>query len=97
MTQVGAFGFYAGLNITAFVLIFLFMPETKQRTLEELDQIFSVPTGVFIKYNTKVALPYWVSRYVKRNKNARLEPLYKFEEAGTAEEINQQYNRDAKV
>ena len=39
MGNVGAFGFYAGLNVIAFVLIFLFMPETKQRTLEELDQV----------------------------------------------------------
>jgi hypothetical protein len=35
---------YAGLNIAAFVLIFFFVPETKQRTLEELDQVScSVP------------------------------------------------------
>lgn len=33
MTPVGAFGFYAGLNIVALVMIFLFLPETKQRTL----------------------------------------------------------------
>lgn len=26
ITQVGAFGFYAGLNLIAFVLIFLFVP-----------------------------------------------------------------------
>jgi hypothetical protein len=37
MTSVGAFGFYAGLNITAYVMIFFLCPETKQRTLEELD------------------------------------------------------------
>jgi hypothetical protein len=52
---------------------------------------------VFIKYNTSVALPYWYSRYIKMNKNARLEPLYKFEETGTAQEIDEQYQRDAKV
>jgi hypothetical protein len=39
MTPVGAFCFYAGLNLIAFVLIFLFVPETKQYTLEELDQV----------------------------------------------------------
>lgn len=37
MTQAGAFGFYAGLNLIAFVMIFFLVPETKQRTLEELD------------------------------------------------------------
>lgn len=34
---VGAFCLYAGFNIVAFVMIFLWVPETKQRTLEELD------------------------------------------------------------
>lgn len=33
MTPTGAFGFYAGLNICALVMIFLWLPETKQRTL----------------------------------------------------------------
>lgn len=30
---------YRGLNVIAFVMIFLWVPETKQRTLEELDYI----------------------------------------------------------
>jgi hypothetical protein len=33
-TPTGAFGFYAGLNMIALCMIFLFVPETKQRTLE---------------------------------------------------------------
>lgn len=32
-TPQGAFGFYAGLNVIAFIAIFLFLPETKERTL----------------------------------------------------------------
>ena len=36
MTPTGAFGFYAGLNIVALIMIFLFLPETKQRTLVSL-------------------------------------------------------------
>lgn len=40
-TITGAFGFYAGLNVVALVMIFLWLPETKQRTLEELDYIFN--------------------------------------------------------
>lgn len=34
---IGAFCLYAGFNVVAFVMIFLWVPETKQRTLEELD------------------------------------------------------------
>lgn len=37
MTPTGAFGFYAGLNICALVMIFLWLPETKQRTLVRLN------------------------------------------------------------
>ena len=33
MTPTGAFGFYAGLNVIAFCMIYLWLPETKQRTL----------------------------------------------------------------
>lgn len=75
-TPTGAFGFYAGLNIIAFFMIFLWVPETKQRTLEELDYIFGVPTKKFINYNVKVATPWWFQRWVMFNKNAKLEPLY---------------------
>ena len=79
MTVPGAFGFYAGLNVTAFVMIFLFVPETKQRTLEELDYIFAVPTRVHIKYQTGTVLPWWFKRYVLRKSNAACPPLYTFE------------------
>ncbi|GAB7362388.1 hypothetical protein MBLNU230_g2712t1 [Neophaeotheca triangularis] len=74
--QTGAFGFYAGLNIVAFCMIFLFVPETKQRTLEELDGIFGVPTGKFIHYQTTKAAPWWFKRWVLMRKSAQLEPLY---------------------
>uniref|UniRef100_A0A2D3VAC4 Probable polyol transporter 5 n=1 Tax=Ramularia collo-cygni TaxID=112498 RepID=A0A2D3VAC4_9PEZI len=77
--EVGAFGLYAGLNVAAFIMIFLFMPETKQRTLEELDQVFAVPGTKFIQYQTTKAAPYWFNRWVLMNKSAKLEPLYHFD------------------
>ncbi|KAH0580336.1 hypothetical protein H2248_001841 [Termitomyces sp. 'cryptogamus'] len=78
-TQVGAFGFYAGLNVVAFVMIFFLMPETKQRTLEELDYVFAVPTSRHISYQAKTYLPYWIKRYIFFRKT-ELEPLYNFDE-----------------
>lgn len=42
-TEVGAFGFYAGLNVAAFIMIFFFVPETKQRTLEEVSRLIILP------------------------------------------------------
>lgn len=80
-TATGAFGFYAALNVTAFVMIFFWVPETKQRTLEELDYIFAVPTRTHMNYQLTKALPYWFNRWVLMRKNTRLEPLYHFESA----------------
>ncbi|PVH68644.1 hypothetical protein DL98DRAFT_506666 [Cadophora sp. DSE1049] len=66
-TPQGAFGFYAGLNAIALVAIFLWMPETKQRTLEELDSVFGVPTRTHMQYQVKEVLPWWFKRYVMRS------------------------------
>jgi hypothetical protein len=38
MTPTGAFGFYAGLNLIGWALVFCFVRETKQLTLEEIDR-----------------------------------------------------------
>ena len=64
MTRPGAFGFYAGLNLIAWGMIFCFVRETKQLTLEELDQVYSVPTRQFIGYESKVWLPWFIKRYI---------------------------------
>ncbi|KAJ5622716.1 hypothetical protein N7528_005948 [Penicillium herquei] len=82
MTPTGAFGFYAALNITALVMIFLWVPETKQRTLEELDYIFAVPTRVHMHYQTFKVLPWWFKRYILRM-DVELEPLYHFDRLQT--------------
>ncbi|CAG7922543.1 unnamed protein product [Penicillium olsonii] len=66
MTQTGAFGFYAGLNLIAWGMIFCFVRETKQLTLEELDQVFSVQTGKYIHHELTVWLPWFIKRYVFR-------------------------------
>lgn len=53
----GAFGFYASLNVIVFIMILLWLPETKRRTLEELYYIFGVLTRKFVRNNSNVALP----------------------------------------
>ncbi|KAL4875852.1 hypothetical protein BJY04DRAFT_150573 [Aspergillus karnatakaensis] len=75
MTPTGAFGFYAGLNLIAWFMIFCFVRETKQLTLEELDQVFSVPTKEFIGYESKVWLPYFIKRHIFRQKIAKPVPI----------------------
>jgi MFS family permease len=91
-TPTGAFGFFAGLNMVAFVWIFLWVPETKQRTLEELDYIFAVPTRRFMSYQTGTWLPWFIQRYVFWNKNAQLKPLYTFDR-GIVEDIRDHRNQ----
>jgi len=71
MTPTGAFCFYAGLNLIAWGMIFCFVRETKQLTLEEIDQVFSVPTSVYLKYETKVWLPYFFKRHIMRKQIAK--------------------------
>ncbi|KAI0095961.1 hypothetical protein F4814DRAFT_178411 [Daldinia grandis] len=73
---VGAFGLYAGFNLVALVMIFFLVPETKQRTLEELDYVFAVPNRKFARYQVTKALPYGFKRWVLFQRNAVLEPLY---------------------
>ncbi|EFW20463.1 hypothetical protein D8B26_003161 [Coccidioides posadasii str. Silveira] len=85
MTPTGAFGFYAGLNVTALIMIYMWVPETKQRTLEELDYIFAVPTWRHVRYQVTEVLPWWFKRYIFR-KEAHLEPLYKLEHVARKEE-----------
>ena len=82
-TVVGAFGFYAGLNVIALCMIFLWVPETKQRTLEELDYVFAVPTRTHMHYQITKALPYWFKRNCLWQRHIRLEPLYQFDEGIT--------------
>ncbi|KAF9527412.1 putative facilitated glucose transporter [Crepidotus variabilis] len=77
MTPTGAFGFYAGLNLIAWFMIFCFVRETKQLTLEEIDQVFSIPTKEFISYESKVWLPYFIKRHVLRRKIAKPPPIVK--------------------
>lgn len=60
-------------------MIFLWLPETKQRTLEELDYVFAVPTRTFIRYNTTQWLPCFVKRWLLFRPDARPAPLYRFE------------------
>jgi hypothetical protein len=38
------------MNFLAFIMIFFWVPETKERTLEELDYIFAVPVPTFATY-----------------------------------------------
>jgi len=76
----GAFGFYAAMNAIAFFMIFFWLPETKQRSLEQLDYVFGISTRHHMSYQIKHSLPWWFKKYVLRRKNVTCEELYKFED-----------------
>lgn len=54
MSKIGlALGFYGGIAVLGWFYQLLFMPETKNRTLEEIDLIFEKQTIVIVKENIK--------------------------------------------
>ena len=87
-TTQGASSWYAGWNIVGFCLVLLFMPETKGKTLEELDQVFSVPTHIHAAYGLR-QLPYFFRRYLLRQ---HAEPERLYESEYTAEDKDLSYD-----
>ncbi|KAL2217068.1 putative MFS sugar transporter [Thermoascus aurantiacus ATCC 26904] len=54
MTRIGlTLGFYGGIAVLGWVYQILCMPETKDKSLEEIDELFSRPTAVVVRQNVK--------------------------------------------
>ncbi|KAJ5471174.1 hypothetical protein N7530_008531 [Penicillium desertorum] len=52
MQRIGlTLGFYGGIAVVGWVYQIIFMPETKNKSLEEIDELFSLPTAVIVKRN----------------------------------------------
>lgn len=75
-------GFYAGLNVLAFFMILFFLPETKQRTLEELDYVFGVSTRKHAAFELREQIPWWFGKWILRRKSQPEPQLYHFQDAG---------------
>lgn len=71
----GSFELYALLNVVAVILVFLFVPETRKKSLDELDDVFAISSRSFIRHQLTEYLPWFVRRYVFRQKQAHLRPL----------------------
>ncbi|KAM3083047.1 fructose symporter [Clarireedia jacksonii] len=57
MSNIGlTLGFYGGIAVVGWFYQVLFMPETKNKTLEEIDIIFSQPTSQLVKENLRSSL-----------------------------------------
>ena len=60
MTYPGlTLGFYGGIAFVGFFYQIFFMPETKDKTLEEIDDIFSKPTRVIVRENVVGMKKFW--------------------------------------
>ncbi|CZR53000.1 probable transporter (major facilitator superfamily) [Phialocephala subalpina] len=70
----GAFAWYAVWNVIGWVAVLLFVPETKGKTLEELDQVFGVRTRDHAAYGIR-QVKYFFNRYLLR-KDIEPEQLY---------------------
>lgn len=83
-------GFYAAWNVFGFVMILLFVPETKALSLEELDQVFSVPTRTHAAYQLR-QVPYWLRKNILRQNVGPQEVLYPWEAVtgGRAEDLRE--------
>jgi len=75
--STGAFCWYAAWNIVGFFAVLFFVPETKGKTLEELDQVFGIPSRLHAAYGMKQF--FWFFRkYLFRQD---IEPVRLYEDA----------------
>ncbi|KAF9880292.1 hypothetical protein CkaCkLH20_02246 [Colletotrichum karsti] len=72
----GALALFSGLNVVAFILVFLIVEETKQISLEELSLIYAVPKTKFMTYQLTKYLPYLWKRYITRSWGDREPPNF---------------------
>ncbi|CAM1511044.1 Fc.00g085570.m01.CDS01 [Cosmosporella sp. VM-42] len=70
----GAFFWYASWNVFGWIFCYFLLPETKARTLEELDKVFSMSNGEHAKYYFE-RLP-WYALKAARQHPAPMRPLY---------------------
>ncbi|KAM5341685.1 hypothetical protein ACJ41O_014716 [Fusarium nematophilum] len=72
----GTLGFFSGMNLVAWFLIFFFVEETKQLSLEELDLIFDQPKRRFARFELEKRLPYVMRRLFPCSGDAGDRPIY---------------------
>ena len=73
MKAQGAFGFYAFWNLAGWFMVYFLLPETKQFTLEELDEVFDIPLRTRIAYEFKELWPNF-QRSILWRKNVKGQP-----------------------
>lgn len=84
-------GLFTGLCMLAWVLIFIFVPETTGKTLEEINYIFGVPTRKHADYQLREVLPWWLDNFIlkwftpRRERVPKPKPLYRWYQETTVQ------------
>lgn len=73
----GAFCWYAGWNVFGWIFCYFMLPETKNLTLEELDNVFGVSNKEHASYYAR-KLPWYLKKYILRTDVPPFPPLYEF-------------------
>jgi sugar porter (SP) family MFS transporter len=73
--DTGAFCWYAAWNIFGWVFAYFLLPETKNLTLEELDNVFSMTNRQHSQYYTQ-KLPWYLKKYILRKDVDHFPDLY---------------------
>ncbi|KAF5545560.1 myo-inositol transport ITR1 [Fusarium phyllophilum] len=76
-SNTGAFGWYGAWNIFGWIFCYFLLPETKNLTLEELDNVFGVSNREHASYYWR-KLPWYLNKYILRKDVAPFPPLYEF-------------------
>lgn len=94
-TNQGAFSWYAAWNIVGFFLVLFFVPETKEKTLEELDAVFSVPLRRFMRYGLAQFFYFWGHYVLRRDMEAPKVPHVTDEVEYTEHQFSKEKTHDA--
>lgn len=73
----GAFCWYAAWNVFGWIFCYFLLPETKNLTLEELDNVFGVSNKEHASYYAR-KLPWYLKKYILRTDVPPFPPLYEF-------------------
>ncbi|KAI1107365.1 hypothetical protein F4804DRAFT_198031 [Jackrogersella minutella] len=94
-TPQGAFSWYAAWNVAGFFLVLFFVPETKEKTLEELDAVFSVPLRRFMRYGLAQFFYFWGHYILRRDIPAPKVPTMAEEVKYTKHQFSEEKSHDA--
>lgn len=98
--DTGAFSWYGAWNIFGWVVCYFFLPETKNLTLEELDNVFSLRNRDHALYYLQ-KLPWYVKKYLLFQDVEPVPPLYSFDQsspsASKPEVVTTSHNEDTTV